>query len=186
VSIVVIYAVAAVLASAEAVVDSSSMVLVPSTVGADQLERATGVLSATELTTNGLIGPPLGGLLFGVAMIAPFGLDAASFGAAVVAMAFMRGDYAPRREPGTRRHLHGEIVDGFRWLWRHPLLRNLALVSTLLGTVAFIGNAVFVLFAQESLGLSDAGYGLLLVPGAQIGPPARSLAGARSPVLGGG
>jgi predicted MFS family arabinose efflux permease len=45
-------------------------------------------------------------------------------------------------------------------------LRTLAFISTALGTASFIGNAVFVIFATDTLGLSDFGYGLLLVPGA--------------------
>lgn len=59
-----------------------------------------------------------------------------------------------------------EIVEGFRWFWNNRLLRNLAITSTGLGTVSFIGAAIFVLFARETLRLSTFGYGLLLVPGA--------------------
>jgi hypothetical protein len=35
-----------------------------------------------------------------------------------------------------------------------------------------IGNAVFVIFATDTLGLSELGYGVLLVPGAVGGSPA--------------
>ncbi len=166
VSMVVIYAVAALLASAEAVVDSSSMALVPATVARDDLERAGGRLTSTELATNDLIGPPLGGLLFGIAVAVPFGIDAATFAAAALCMSFMRGSYASgaERRPGSA--LRGDIADGFRWLWSEPLLRRLATISMGLGTASYIGNGVFVLFARETLGLSAFGYGLLLVPGA--------------------
>ena len=49
VSIILIFVVAALLASAEAVVDSSSMAMIPSTVDGEDLERAVGRLGSTEL-----------------------------------------------------------------------------------------------------------------------------------------
>ena len=166
VSMVAIYVVAALLASAEAVVDSSSMALVPATVDHRDLERAGGRLTSTELATNDLIGPPLGGLLFGLAVAVPFGIDAVSFAGAALLMSLMTGTYSSGadRAPGTA--LRAEIADGFRWLWSDRLLRRLATISTALGTASYIGNSVFVLFARETLGLSAFGYGLLLVPGA--------------------
>jgi predicted MFS family arabinose efflux permease len=74
--------------------------------------------------------------------------------------------------------MRASLAEGIRWLWGHQLLRTLALVSTALGTASFIGNAVFVIFATDTLGLSDFGYGLLLVPGA-LGGIAGSLIAPR-------
>ena len=177
VSMAAIYAVAALLASAEAVVDSSSMALVPATVEQHQLERANGLLSSTELVTNALIGPPLGGLLFGLAMAVPFGIDTASFAAAAVTMALLPGTFRATGSPVDRGSLRGEITDGFRWFWSRPPLRNLALVSMALGFADFLGGAVFVLFATQTLHLSSTGYGLLLVPAALGGVAGSMLAG---------
>jgi MFS family permease len=178
VSIAVIYVVAALLASAEAVVDSSSMALVPAMVDDSDLERAGGLLSSTELATNGLIGPPLGGLLFGAAMVAPFAIDAASFAAAALMMALVSGTYTAASRGPRRGAMRHDIAEGFRWFWQRPLLRNLAIISTALGTVSYIGTAILVLFARQTLGLSNFGYGLLLVPGA-IGGIAGSLLAPR-------
>lgn len=178
VSIAVIYVVAALLASAEAVVDSSSMALVPAMVDDSDLERAGGLLSSTELATNGLIGPPLGGLLFGAAMVAPFAIDAASFAAAALMMALVSGTYTAASRGPRRGAIRHDIAEGFRWFWQRPLLRNLAIISTALGTVSYIGTAILVLFARQTLGLSNFGYGLLLVPGA-IGGIAGSLLAPR-------
>jgi MFS family permease len=178
VSIAVIYVVAALLASAEAVVDSSSMALVPAMVDDSDLERAGGLLSSTELATNGLIGPPLGGLLFGAAMVAPFAIDATSFAAAALMMALVSGTYTAASRGPRRGAMRHDIAEGFRWFWQRPLLRNLAIISTALGTVSYIGTAILVLFARQTLGLSNFGYGLLLVPGA-IGGIAGSLLAPR-------
>jgi Na+/melibiose symporter-like transporter len=180
-SIVVIFAVAALLASAEAIVDSSSMAMMPATVEAQDLERAIGRLGSTELAMNDLVGPPLGGLLFGLAVAVPFGVDAATFVGAALVMWMMSGDYRPDAAspaPAERQSMRASLAEGIGWLWRHRLLRTLALVSTVLGTASFIGNAVFVIFATDTLGLSELGFGLLLVPGA-LGGIAGSLIAPR-------
>lgn len=180
VSIAVIYVVAALLASAEAVVDSSSMAMVPATVDGADLERAGGRLASTELGMNDLVGPPLGGLLFGLAIAVPFGVDAVTFAGAAIVMSFMTGSYRPSSSTvaGVRPSMRASLAVGIGWLWNHRLLRTLALVSTALGTASFIGNAVFVIFATDTLELSDFGYGLLLVPGA-LGGIAGSLIAPR-------
>jgi MFS family permease len=168
-SIVAIYAVAALLASAEAVVDSSSMALVPATVGEADLERAGSRLASTEIVTNELIGPPLGGLLFSAAVAVPFGIDAFSFFSAAATISTLRGNFATEVEERSEEPMIRQIADGFRWFWKRRVLRNLALVSTVLGTASFIGGSVFVLFGTQTLGLSPTGYGFLLVPGAVAG-----------------
>ena len=182
VTIVVIYVVAMLLASAEAVVDSSSMAMVPATVDGPDLERAIGRLGSTELAMNDLIGPPLGGLLFGLAIAVPFGVDAVTFAGAALVMGFMSGSYRPTAAPTSSGvalpSMRESLAEGIRWLWNHQLLRTLALVSTALGTASFIGNAVFVIFATDTLELSDFGYGVLLVPGA-LGGIAGSLIAPR-------
>lgn len=182
ISIIVIYAVAIVLASAETVVDTSSSALVPAMVEKSELERAYGLLSSTELATNGLIGPPLAGLLFGLAMVVPFIIDAASFAGAALIMVFVTGTYAPSDGEAAQGSMTHGIIEGFHWFWRHRLLRNLAVVSTALGTVSIISGAIFVLFARETLGLSNFGFGLLLVPGA-IGGIAGSMLARRLTIL---
>jgi len=166
VSIGVLFLVAALLASAEAVVDSSSMAMIPATVDLGDLERAGGRLGSTELAMNDLAGPPIGGLLFGLAIAVPFGLDALSFAGAAFVMAFMSGSFTSGavHAPGVR--MRTRVSEGFHWLWTQHLLRMLAVISTGLGTASFIGNAVFVLYARDVLGLSEFGYGVLLVPGA--------------------
>ncbi len=166
VSIGMIFVVAAMLAAAEAVVDSSSMAMVPATVDPGDLERAGGRLGSTELAMNDLIGPPLGGLLFGLSIAIPFGLDALSFAGAAVVMAFMSGTFTSGEVHTPGVAMRTRVSEGFAWLWNQHLLRMLAIISTALGTASFIGNAVFVLYAREVLGLSEFGYGVLLVPGA--------------------
>lgn len=165
-SMIAIFVVAALLAGGESVVEGSTMALVPSLVSRPQYERAGGLLTSTELVGNGLIGPPIGGLLFALATVLPFAFDAVSFAVAAAIAASIAGRFRPTPTPtaGSSRSFRRELVEGFRWLWRQPLLRNLALVSTLLGFSGFMHSAVFVLFARDVLGLGPVGFGLILVP----------------------
>ncbi len=174
-SMISIFVVAAILAGAESVVEGATLALVPSLVDESQYERAGGVLTSTELVGDGLIGPPLGGLMFAAAFAVPFGFDAASFAIAAIIAASIGGRFGP--EPGgpaATRSFKGELREGFGWLWRQPLLRNLALVSLLLGFSGFMHGAVFVVFAKEVLDLGPVGFGLILVPPA-LGGVAGSL-----------
>jgi len=184
ITIPLLYLVTALLSSAEAIVDSSSMAIVPSLVGADELEHAGGQMQAVELITNGLVGPPVGGLLLGVALAAPFAVDASSFLLSALVALSISGSYTVAvdgHRASTRRPMRSEIADGLRWLWHERLFRSLALWSTVLGTVSFIGGSVFVVFAKRNLRVSDAAYGLLLIPpsvggvfGAWLAPRLRS------------
>jgi MFS family permease len=164
-----VYLLAIVLSSAESIVDSSSMALVPALVPDAELERAASVLTSTELVTNDLVGPPLGGFLFAAAIAAPFATDSVSFFVAALLGMRIAGSFraAPRAgSPASARTVVHDIAEGFRWLWHQPMLRDLALVSTGLGTFVYVANAVLVLFAVRNLGLGDVGFGLFLIPGA--------------------
>lgn len=163
-----VFATAALLAAAESVVDSSSMALVPSLVPQNQLERANGVMSSTELIGQALIGPPLGGLLFATALTVPFGFDAISFIVAAIVASTIQGQFTattPIDATGAplRRSLTSDLGVAMRWLWAHSLLRNLALVSMLLGFFNLMHGAVFVIYARSELGLGPVGFGLLLM-----------------------
>ncbi len=165
-SIVAIFVVAALLAAAESTVDSSSMALVPALVDSDQLEQAAGRMSSTELVAGDLIGPPIGGLLFAAAVALPFGLDAASFLLAALIAASIPGSFRPPSDDSSTssRSFRRELKEGFSWLWNQKLLRNLALVSVLLGFSNMVHLSIFVLFAKEELGLGPFGFGVILVP----------------------
>jgi MFS family permease len=167
-SLPMLYVVGFLLGIAETMFDNASQTILPSIVESkDQLPRANGRLFAAETITNQFVGPPLGGLLVAVAAAAPFWLDAASFLAAALLVASIPGRFrAPpsaRHESAPKPTIRAEIAEGVRWLWRHRLLRDLAILLSLMNMWAMAGFAVMVLFAQEILGLGDVGFGLLLI-----------------------
>jgi MFS family permease len=142
---------------------SASHAVLPSLVDDRRLAQANGALFATESATESLIGPALGGVLFAAAAAVPFFLDGVSFALTAGLMAIA----LPAATKGTARamsntHLRTDIAAGFAFFWHSPVLR---LVGALVASLAFCQAMVFgplVLFALHGLGLSDAGYGILL------------------------
>jgi Na+/melibiose symporter-like transporter len=136
----------------------------PAIVAPDGLARANTRLAASFTVANQFVSKPVGAGLFVVAAALPFGVDAATFGAAavLVAMTRPRPAAAPPEPARAGATVRGDLATGLRWLWRNPLLRTLA-VSMGLGNVAFCAAfAIFVVYARQRLGVSDVGYGLLL------------------------
>src|SRR5215211_3551223 len=58
--------------------------------------------------------------------------------------------------------MRAEISEGLRWLWRNRLLRTLAVSLGIMNLTSTAAISIFVLFAQERLGLGSVGYGVLL------------------------
>jgi hypothetical protein len=106
----------------------------------------------------------LGGVLFAAALWLPLGADAITFAVATLLVAIIPGTFRQTGDDTPQGSMWSDIRDGLRWLWNQPLIRNLALISTALGTIGYVTGAVFVLFAREELGLSSIEFGLLLVP----------------------
>jgi MFS family permease len=70
--------------------------------------------------------------------------------------------------PGTRVHWKGEMKEGFMWLWRHELLRPMAIILGLLNGLGMMMWATFVLFAQEELDLETGLFTGVLQPVANL------------------
>jgi MFS family permease len=72
-----------------------------------------------------LIGPPLGGALYGVARGLPFLLDAASYAIAALAISRLRTPLAAAA--GGRRRMLAEIGEGLRFVWQQVVIRSIML-----------------------------------------------------------
>ncbi len=185
VTVAVIYVVLFLLGVGETLVDTAMGALLPAVVASERLPAANARLYATFTIGNQFVAKPLGAWLFVVSAAVPFGLDALTFAAAAALIAGIRRAPVPD-EARPRGSLRGEIRQGVRWLWRHRLLRTLA-VSMGLGNVAFgAAFAVFVLYCRQRLGLSDVGYGFLLTSFAVGGLFGTTVAGALTRALGAG
>lgn len=131
----------------------------PQVVDKEQLPSAMGRTQATTGIMN-LIGSPLGGLLFSIQMFLPFLIDAASYFISLVSLLLMRVQFQEKREIADL-HLFKDIVEGLRWLWRQPLLRAMALVTS--GTVFFgAGQTLVVIVIAQSHHASSEIIGIIL------------------------
>ena len=161
VSLALVYIVAFLLGSAETMFDTASEAFLPLLVGSDELDAANGRLQASEWATNSFIGPAVGAGLFAIAASLPFLFNSASFAVAAVLVAAIGGKFA--REPvSEERKLRADIGEGLRWLWDHTVLRTLALMAGVTNLVGMGIVAIFVLFAQDILGLGDLGFGAII------------------------
>jgi MFS family permease len=165
-SIPLLVVVAFLLGTGETLFDNAAQSLMPSVATRDRLEEANSRLYAVQISSQEFVGPPVGSLLFAAAMAAPFFLDAGSFVAAAALVLGIRSAPRTPRPAAERSRLWSEIADGLRWLWRHRLLRTLALMLGVWNLLTTAAGAVFVLFATEDLHMPTAGYGLLFSAGA--------------------
>jgi MFS family permease len=162
-----LWATAACLGVAEVFFDNASQAIVPTIVPIELLERANGRRIAAELTANGFVGTPLGSVLFVAAVWLPFGFDAVSF--AMAATLVLTLGSAARPHPQVvhaHRPLRVDIAEGLRWMLGNGVLRGLAVAASLSVLGMNMIAAIFVLFAQDLLHLSDRWYGALVAIGA--------------------
>ena len=185
-----LYAALFVLGTAETVIDTAALAILPSLVSRDRLDDANGRIYATQSVAQELLGPPLGAALFAATAVAAFASGSVAFAlAGLLMLALPRrraaGGARPQR-PGQRRGVWAEIGQGLRWFWRDPLIRAAAVLAAVSNLFSSMMGAVFVIYAKGPLGLSDAQFGLLLTAEAVGGIGAGLVTGTLVRRLGGG
>jgi MFS family permease len=147
--------------------DNASFAILPRVVTQPQLEKANGRLFASSTLANEFIGPPAGSFLFAIFPPLAFLVSALTYGGSSALMATLPGTYtSQKKEAGSTSRLVTEIMQGFRWFWGNRVIRALSILVTLQNMVATACISLLVLYAQDYLGLSEAGYGLLISVGA--------------------
>jgi predicted MFS family arabinose efflux permease len=158
-----LWVLAMLLGTAEVVFDNASQAILPEVVPPELLDRANGRKYSIDTTTNLFLGTPLGGVLFALAIWVPFGVDAVSFAVAALLVLGLRGRFVPDDVPARRpTTLRTEMGEGLRWLWRHRLLRALAVAVALVNIGFQMGQGIFVLYARQELGVDEHWFGVLL------------------------
>jgi MFS family permease len=164
-TLAMLYAVALLLGLAETLFDTSAQSLLPALVSRDELTTANSRLFAVELVANTFVGPPLGGLLAAAGLAVAMGAPAAAYLAGAGCLALIVGSFraAGAGQRGSTR-LRDEIAEGARFVWRHPVLRPLAIMLGVENMAFAAVFSVFVLYSVEPgpMGLSESGYGVLL------------------------
>ena len=160
-SLLVLYLVGFLVGMAETIFDSAAEAFLPAIVETSSLSKANGRLVSARWVANSFIGPPLGALLFVSASWLPVGVDAVTFLVAAILVLSISGSFSADRAPATNT-MRADIGEGVRWLWNHRLLRTTALMAGGYNLVVSGMVAILVLFAQDEVGLSDIGFGIVL------------------------
>lgn len=152
-------------------------------VPAEQLRDALSRTQARDQAAA-LAGPPVGGLLFGVAQFLPFACDSLSFGAIAAAAALLRKPLDPARSAGPRQPLRKSITTGLRYVLGHGFLRTVVIWGAAVNAVA-AGMLLMVIVLARNHGATPTEIGGLLSVNAACGL-AGSLAAPRLTKLVGG
>jgi MFS family permease len=160
VTVPIIYAVYFLLGLGETFADTASAALLPAVVPREKLASANAKLMATFTIGNQFVAKPLGAWLFVTAAALPFAFDALSFLVAAGLVAAVTT--TPERPKPRTASLKADIREGIRWLMNHRVLRTLAMTMSVANVVFCSAFAIFVLYVQQRLGLTEIGYGLLL------------------------
>lgn len=157
------------LGTGETLADTASAAFVPAIVPEPLRPRANSLMYATYNVLNQLAAKPLGGWLFVLAVAVPFAVNAVTFAFSAALLFTIRAVAPPPTVPASssagpgRRRLRTEIGEGVRWLLRHRLLRTLAVTMAVGNMVFCAAFAIFVLYCGQRLGLTDIGFGVLLL-----------------------
>ncbi|MGW7343657.1 MFS transporter [Streptomyces sp. NPDC054854] len=150
----------------ETVFDTAFHTTTPSLVRPEQLERANSRLQTAEITTNQLMGPPLGGMLVGLSAGLAFGATAVLYLGTVAALVALPSRPAETAPPGVPSSgVFRDIRTGLLFLIRDRTLLVYALgvgALNLAWAAAYATLPVFAI-APGPLDLSSASYGLLLM-----------------------
>ncbi|MDQ2717826.1 MAG: MFS transporter, partial [Chloroflexota bacterium] len=144
--------------------EAGEFAAIPSLVEQDDLVSANGRIQASYSAAS-ILGPVLAGILVAFVPLASLLLlDACSFLLSAFSIALVSISFNGRSDE-PRRHILRDVAEGLRYVWGHPVLRNISLMMALVNFVAATQSAQLVLFARERLQANDSQVGFLYTAG---------------------
>ncbi|HEV2251185.1 MAG TPA: MFS transporter [Candidatus Limnocylindria bacterium] len=137
---------------------------VPSLVSTDDLVTANGRIQASFAAAS-VAGPIAAGVLLVVLPLEQLlYIDAATFLVSAVALSRIRRPFNP---PLARRgtSIRQDMFEGLRYVLRHPVLRNISAMMSLVNLVSVSAYAQLVLLAKERYAATDQQIGVLFAAG---------------------
>jgi predicted MFS family arabinose efflux permease len=150
---------------AEVFADSTTGTLLPMLVDKPDLGIANARIQFGFLTTNQLIGPAVGAMIFAAGMALPFVIQAVCVALGVVLVSRIGTPRGAVREH-VETHVRQDIAEGVRWLGGNKPVRTLALVIVAFNITWAAPWSVLVLWSLERVGMDEAGFGLLITASA--------------------
>jgi len=143
----------------------ADLAALPHVVHASQLAHARSLSEGIEATAT-VVGPSLGGFIVGLGRTAVSGsviaylIDSLSYVLSAIGLLTVR---RPLQGPRARAYprLREAIREGLSFLWRHPTLRLLMVLTTVVNFLQAPMSLFVILVAQRRFGLSPAQIGLL-------------------------
>ena len=151
----------------EVVYDTATQSAIPSLLKGHQLERGNSRLQIADTVMQSFVGLPLGALIFVSAAYSPFlGLAACYVAAMILVSTIPSNSMQPVRLPDApkRAALKVEIKEGLLYLWNHKVLFRLVMTTGAVGFCYALGQATLVLFLLDHLNVTQAQYGLVMIP----------------------
>jgi MFS family permease len=144
--------------------EAGQFAAIPSLVNKDDLVTANGRIQASYSGAS-VVGPLLAGVLVTLVPLAVLMLvDALSFLASSFSLALIRISFNSG-EKRERTSIRSDVVEGLRYVLRHPVLRNISLMMALVNFVAVTTNAQLIFFAKTRLQATDFQASLLYSAG---------------------
>jgi MFS family permease len=178
-SVVALAAIAFSVGCTQVLVGNVGSALMPQVVHSGALTSANAKLFVAQQIVGQLAGPPLAGLLIGVALSAPVIAAAACYGLAAAVLLTWQASFRASTNARDRAPIHHELTAGFAKLVRQRQLLTFAVTTAVLNLAIQAVMVVLVLYAVAPgpLGITRAEYGLLLaafavggVAGAPLAP----------------
>lgn len=148
--------------SCEIVAQIADQSLIPYLVKEDDMVAANSKIALSESTAS-MAGPTAAGFFVSL-MGGPVSVGLAALGSLFSALTLfrIRSSEPPIEEEPDRPNLRQQILEGMRFIWRHPVLRTLMLVNGVdNGFIAWI-EAIITVFFVRQLGWSAASVGLVM------------------------
>src|SRR5207248_6148411 len=145
--------------------ESGQFAAIPSLVGQDDLVAANGRIQASY-SAGQVAGPLLAGLLVAVAPVyTVLIVDAASFLVSAFSLTLVRRPCNLGREARSGSTIRQDVAEGLRYVFSHPILRNISAMMALFNFVSTTTFTQLVLFAKLRLSASDPQVAYLFAAG---------------------
>ena len=158
-----LYLVTFVVGICEVFADTTSQSLIPAIVKNKELEKANSRMEMTFTVFQDFIGAPIGGLLYAVAIAAPFIANSLGFLIAALLclsmpLPFLINNKEFTEKPGFIK----DIKFGINYLFTHKQLLRIVLITTTIGFCWAFASSTMILYLVEDLNLNPKKYGFLL------------------------
>jgi MFS family permease len=131
----------------------------PRVVSKEQLPAATAQ-NITTFSLASLIGSPLAGALYALGKLFPFLVDAFSYVLSALTLSLIRIQFQEERSNQQQESVWHNIAEGLIWLWSHPLIRYMAILTGGLNLIT-AGRVLIIIVLAQRLHASAVVIGLI-------------------------